>query len=221
MVPVSQTVRPRSATGLRMPRLDELTTSAQMLRSPSHHSGTRPACVAQVSGLQMAGAGGQTAAQMPMLQALRYIVQREGIKALWKVRGGRMLLQREWSERDSSVPLIEHLHRVTIIHTDCMASVQQSSMVAAYSRAPVLRVDSASVGCRCSSFNEQLQQAHVLCACWSSRQEGISKTEGIRSQSHIGGRATGRRCCTGCRTAPSTSGRMSASRSCGTGGTRR
>ncbi len=41
----------------------------------------------------MAGAGGRTAAQMPMLQALRYIVQREGIKALWKVRGGRILLQ--------------------------------------------------------------------------------------------------------------------------------
>ena len=40
----------------------------------------------------MAGTGSSTAAQMPMLQALRYIVQREGIKALWKVRGGRTLV---------------------------------------------------------------------------------------------------------------------------------
>ena len=42
----------------------------------------------QVAGLQMAGGAGPScaAAQMPMLQAFRHIVQREGIKALWKVR---------------------------------------------------------------------------------------------------------------------------------------
>ena len=43
--------------------------------------------VRQVAGLQMAGGSGPScvAAQMPMLQAFRHIVQREGIKALWKV----------------------------------------------------------------------------------------------------------------------------------------